>query len=165
MDWIGLERPSAKRQTPDLRRHPSHHLRTRCNVLRLEIKQAPAPAQRAGNGKAVTAAPTQADTQSRTQPRRLATITEQTKTRQRKTKQQAGRTRPYTSLVSDQAGRTRPYTNLAQVHASSLAELVGHDLAPAWPKCAPHPLPGCWDTTGHQPGPSACPIACQAVST
>ena len=51
LDWIGLERPSAKRQTPDLRRHPSHLPRTRCNVFRLEIKQAPAPAQRAGKEK------------------------------------------------------------------------------------------------------------------
>ena len=76
LDWIGLERPSAKRQTPDLRRHPSHHLRTRCNVLRLEIKQAPAPAQRAGKRKAAAAAPAQVDTQPRTQPRKLATTTE-----------------------------------------------------------------------------------------
>ena len=32
-----LVRPSAK-QTPDLRRHPSHHLRAKCNALRLEFK-------------------------------------------------------------------------------------------------------------------------------
>ena len=36
--WFGLHGHLQGGQTPNLRRHPSRHLRTRCNVLRLEFK-------------------------------------------------------------------------------------------------------------------------------
>ena len=76
MVWFGLVRPSAKGQTPDLRRHPSRHLRTRCNVLRLEFRLVTAPSKKSGGKGEEPAAPTQVDSQPRTQPRKLTTISQ-----------------------------------------------------------------------------------------
>ena len=49
--WFGLHGHLQGGQTPNLRRHPSRHLRTRCNVLRLEFKVVRPPRAKGSEGK------------------------------------------------------------------------------------------------------------------
>ena len=119
MVWFGLHGHLQGGQTPNLRRHPSRHLRTRCNVLRLEFKLVRPPRAKSSEGKGRKGkeggeregepqseqergrregsrpkeAPGQANTQPRAQLRQLATNSRPggKKTKQRGERQRASR--------------------------------------------------------------------------
>ena len=156
MVWFGLHGHLQGGQTPNLRRHPSRHLRTRCNVLRLEFKLVRPPRAKSSEGKGRKGkeggeregepqseqergrregsrpkeAPGQANTQPRTQLRQLAT---NSRPGGKKTKQRGERQRASRPLAQG----TRPRARLGYfVITLRIAQLTRLD-AGHWATCTP----------------------------
>ena len=154
--WFGLHGHLQGGQTPNLRRHPSRHLRTRCNVLRLEFKLVRPPRAKSSEGKGRKGkeggeregepqseqergrregsrpkeAPGQANTQPRTQLRQLAT---NSRPGGKKTKQRGERQRASRPLAQGTRPRARLGYFVIPLRIVQLTRLdAGH-----WATCTP----------------------------